>query len=160
MPLTGDVIGSDAEATRSQLASDLHGGVAQDLTAARLVLEMLDSDGATTTELLAAARESVDNALVSVRELIRELRPVAYDQLGFMGALHALAHDATAGGLPTTCRADGELPDLEELDEVGLLRKAASLLELARESGAEAATLIATADAGSVNVAVTARLSA
>lgn len=159
MPLTSDVIGSGAEATRSQLALDLHGGVAQDLTAARLVLEMLAPEGA-TRELVAAARESVDNALSRVRELIRELRPVAYDQLGFMGALHALAHDATAGGLPTACRADGDLVELAEIDEIGLLRKAAGVLELARESGAEAASMTAASDSGTIHVTVAAQFSA
>jgi two-component system sensor histidine kinase UhpB len=84
------------EAERLRIARELHDEVGQSLTA---VLWMVDGD----------AREAVRDALDEVRQIARNLRPEALDDLGLTAALSALTVSVQrASGIRVERALDGE----------------------------------------------------
>lgn len=93
---------SAQEDERRRIAADLHDGLGQNLTTILLRLSVI-ADSATTDavrENAAALREIASASLNEIRELVRETRPPALDDLGLAAALERqLADVAAATGI-------------------------------------------------------------
>jgi two-component system sensor histidine kinase UhpB len=127
------------EAERRRIAQELHDEVGQALTAVLLLLKRLADSAppelrAQVIEVQEAARESLDD----VRDVARQLRPEALDDLGLVSALAALSARFTEQtGIRVERRIDARLPLLEDDEELVIYRVAQeSLTNVARHSGA------------------------
>lgn len=103
---------SAQEDERRRITADLHDGLGQNLTTMLLRLSVL-ADSATTAavrENAAALRAIASSSLAEIRELVRETRPPALDDLGLAAALERqLADLAAATGIAATFSwPDGE----------------------------------------------------
>jgi signal transduction histidine kinase len=79
---------SAQEEERKRIARELHDGVGQALTSILVHIKTLaQSQDAETQERMAELRQLVDETLIDVRLLSRELRPSALDDLGLAAAL-------------------------------------------------------------------------
>jgi len=111
------------EADRRRMAEKLHEDLAQILSAVLLGLRMIErSDGAGPHPSLVELHEQVAGVLADVRDVARELRPVALDQLGLVAALEALAAAAQERGARVTLRAEPVLPDMPDDVETAIFR--------------------------------------
>jgi two-component system sensor histidine kinase UhpB len=111
------------EADRRRMAEKLHEDLAQILSAVLLGLRMIErSDGAGPHPSLVKLHEQVAGVLADVRDVARELRPVALDQLGLVAALEALAAAAQDRGARVTLRAEPVLPDMPDDVETAIFR--------------------------------------
>ena len=105
------------EQERAELAQELHDGVIQDLIGLRYRLDSLQegTDSGQAEEKAGPLDEIYAQTGILVDELRRlcsGLRPPALDRLGLAAALHALAREMTARGLPVEiCLEDIALPD-------------------------------------------------
>lgn len=97
--LLSRIIGAQ-EAERARVARDLHDEIGQSLTSVllgqRLVLDALEAQGEDLAEAQDRAeevRQLVANALVEVRRLAFELRPIVLDDVGLIAAVRRLASD-------------------------------------------------------------------
>lgn len=112
--LLSRVIGAQ-EAERARVSRDLHDQIGQSLTSVllgqRLVLDALDAGGAGLDEARARADEVrglVADALVEVRRLAFELRPIVLDDVGLVAAVRRLASDlAERHGFDVRVTLDG-----------------------------------------------------
>lgn len=96
---------SAQEDERRRIAADLHDGLGQNLTTMLLRLSVITESAATDAvrENAAALREIASTSLAEIRELVRETRPPALDDLGLAAALERqLADVAAATGLAAT----------------------------------------------------------
>jgi len=93
---------SAQEDERRRIAADLHDGLGQNLTTMLLRLSVI-ADSATTDAVrdnAAALREIASTSLAEIRQLVRETRPPALDDLGLAAALERqLADVAAATGI-------------------------------------------------------------
>ena len=76
---------------RVRLARELHDGLGQTLTSAALVARSLEATLGDVSGSAAELRRLVEAALTETRTIMWRLRPTDVEQLGFEGALHALA---------------------------------------------------------------------
>lgn len=112
--LLNRIIGAQ-EAERARVARDLHDEIGQSLTSVllgqRLVLDALEARGEDLAEAQDRAeevRQLVANALVEVRRLAFELRPIVLDDVGLIAAVRRLASDlAERHGFDTHVVLDG-----------------------------------------------------
>ena len=103
---------SAQEDERRRIAADLHDGLGQNLTTMLLRLSVIADSAATDAvrENAAALREIASTSLAEIRELVRETRPPALDDLGLAAALERqLADVAAATGIAASFSwPDGE----------------------------------------------------
>jgi signal transduction histidine kinase len=93
---------SAQEDERRRITADLHDGLGQNLTTMLLRLSVIADSAATDAvrENAAALREIASTSLTEIRELVRETRPPALDDLGLAAALERqLADVAAATGI-------------------------------------------------------------
>lgn len=93
-----DGITQGQEAERARLSRELHDETVQDIIAAAQRLQMTQralerGDTPTALESLRAARALTQNTLDELRRLIRALRPIYLEDLGFLPALEMLARE-------------------------------------------------------------------
>ncbi len=102
--------GAARDAERRRLARELHDGVLQDLTAARLRLEAAaDAEGNLRQSL-----EAIGGAIATIRHLVDELRPHDLGRTSLAEAIAAHARILTFGrgiDLALELEADGAVPD-------------------------------------------------
>jgi two-component system sensor histidine kinase UhpB len=132
------------EAERKRIARELHDEVGQSLTAVVLLLKRLADRApadlrADVVEAQEAARESVDD----VRDVARQLRPEALDDLGLVSALAALTVRFSAQtGIRVNRAIDAGLPRLDDDAELVIYRIAQeSLTNVARHADASSVEL-------------------
>lgn len=103
------------EEERRRLAVELHDELGQVLTAVKINLESLAQakTPAGTFATMAATIQSVDEALLSVRDLALDLRPSVLDDLGLAAAIRWYADRFARGGLVETHLSIDVLPELE-----------------------------------------------
>jgi signal transduction histidine kinase len=113
-----------AAVERARLARELHDDTAQQLVAIgqRLDLLQMESGGAVAVQL-EQLRDMVDQALVDVRRISRDLRPAILEDLGLKAAVEALVADLSrSGGLEVTLRIEGRPRRLLNRVELALFR--------------------------------------
>jgi signal transduction histidine kinase len=90
----GQVIAASL-AERERLRRDLHDGMGPSLGGLALGLAaaetLLDTDPATTRQILSRTRTEADQAVTEIRRIIDNLRPDVLDRSGLAGALHEYA---------------------------------------------------------------------
>jgi len=103
-----------ALAERERLRRDLHDGMGPSLSGISLGLQaaesLLDTDRATSGQILARTRSEVDQAVTDIRRIIDDLRPDALDQAGLVGALRAYSRLVSARG-PLTIEVNAQDTD-------------------------------------------------
>ncbi|HEY2678215.1 MAG TPA: sensor histidine kinase [Steroidobacteraceae bacterium] len=108
------------EHERKALAHDLHDELGQYVNAIKLDAVSMRDAAADTSSIQAAARTmigNIDRVYNVLRGLIRQLRPVGFDELGLLAALeHCINEWRTR--LPATQIELASSGDLESLDEV------------------------------------------
>jgi two-component system, NarL family, sensor histidine kinase UhpB len=127
------------EAERKRIAQELHDEVGQALTAVLLLLKRLaDRVPAELREQVLEAQEAARESLEDVRDVARQLRPEALDDLGLVSALAALAARFTEQtGIRVERRIDSRVPPLEDDEELVIYRVAQeSLTNVARHADA------------------------
>jgi signal transduction histidine kinase len=101
------------EEDRRRIARDLHDGVGQALTAARLELQALRVRAGLDAAEVARITERLDEALEEVRRSTAQLAPAALSELGLRRALERhCAAVADASGLSVTLHWDEAVPGL------------------------------------------------
>ena len=128
-----DAVTQGQETERARLSRELHDQTAQDLIAAgqrlQLAQRALDrGDIRATSETLHKAHELVQGTLDELRRLIRALRPVYLDDLGFLPALEALVRETQAAALSTEIRVQGQVRRLAPATELAAFRVAQEAL--------------------------------
>ena len=147
------------EEERSRISRDLHDGIGQLLTALKIQLELLEREAAGMTAVaarIASSRELAETALAEVRQLSHVLRPQMLDELGLEPTLRWLARTfQKRTGVAVEVSIEGEEnragPDLETL-VYRVVQEA--LTNVARHSGAVAATVTLSREPGRVVVRV------
>ena len=112
------------EEERERISRELHDETAQVLAAVNLRLGLLQERVAPTeAEGLDQAREMLGDGIRSIRQVTRNLRPVALDDLGLASALRALVRDLSGrAGLHLEARLPDRLPPLTPAAELALYR--------------------------------------
>ena len=142
----GQVIAASL-AERERLRRDLHDGMGPSLGGLALGLaaaeSLLDTDPATTGQILARTRAEADRAVTEIRRIIDDLRPDVLDQSGLAGALREYAELVSARQSFTvdldTDGFDGQLggPSMDPTVEVAAYRIAQeAITNVVRHSGA------------------------
>jgi signal transduction histidine kinase len=135
---------SAREEERSRLRRDLHDELGPTLAGLAMQLnglqEVLASDPAVAVERLGRLEAATRHALDDVRRLSRDLRPPSLDELGLVGALERVAHDA---GLSLTIEGDSRVGGgVPAAVEVAAYRIGAeALVNVARHAGVGTASL-------------------
>lgn len=115
------------EEERRRIRRDLHDGLGPTLAALRLQLgavrRVLRQDPDQAEAMIDTLRDDVRVATATIRQLVYGLRPPLLDELGLVGAIHAL--DLTAHGISLTVIMPDHLPPLPAALEVALYRIAA-----------------------------------
>ncbi len=145
------------EEERRRIASELHDGLGQDLTA--LMLELREIAADSPSEIRSRLRAGEQHALTiveDVRRLARQLRPEALDELGLVPALAALCKRISS---PAHLQVRFEPPDglngLSPDQELMVYRVAQeSLTNAVRHSHAGEATVSLRADNGAVTLTI------
>ena len=135
------------EEERRRIARELHDGVGQALTAAKIGLDL---DGRTQASQLVA------DALAQVRDLSELLQPRVLDELGLIPALRALAESLAGNArLELRCELDAGLscPPEQTLTLYRVAQEA--LTNVVRHARARSASLIVTQTAGWIRMQVT-----
>lgn len=148
---------SAREEERSRLRRDLHDELGPTLAGLAMQLnglqEVLASDPATAAERLGRLEAATRDALDDVRRLSRDLRPPSLDELGLVGALERVAHDA---GLALTVEGDrrvgGAVPPAVEVAAYRI--GAEALVNVARHAGVLTASLQVAADDAALRLEV------
>lgn len=111
------------EAERRRISEHLHDHVGQVLTLAQLELESLSARTARERTRISNARARLGEALASVRNLARSLRPPMLDTLGLRASLETLAEDfADSSGLAIEFRSPARLPEPAAASQTCLYR--------------------------------------
>jgi signal transduction histidine kinase len=135
---------SAREEERSRLRRDLHDELGPTLAGLAMQLnglqQLLAIDPATAAKRMARLEAAARHALDDVRRLSRDLRPPSLDELGLVGALERVAHDA---GLALTIEDDagpgGAAPAAVEVAAYRI--GAEALVNVARHAGVGSASL-------------------
>jgi len=107
------------EHERKNLARDLHDELGQYINAIKLDAVSLRDAAAVPEAVVAVARAmivNIDRVYAVVRDLIRRLRPVGFDDLGLLAALEHCMNEWRSR-LPATSIEMSTLGELESLDE-------------------------------------------
>ena len=112
------------EEERERISRELHDETAQVLAAVNLRLGLLQERVAPEqAEGLEQARGMLGDGIRSIRQVARNLRPVALDDLGLLSALRALVRDLSGrAGLHLETRLPDRLPSLSPAAELALYR--------------------------------------
>jgi len=145
---------------RRRIARELHDGLGQDLTAAKMMLgslvqpnQLKDSrDGKTVTEVLTM----MESAIEQVRTLSHLLHPPLLDEMGLLSALRWYTDGfAKRSGVVTTLDAAKDFPRLEPELEMAIFKIVQeSLTNVFRHAEAKQAVVQLEERAGSVYVAI------
>jgi signal transduction histidine kinase len=133
-------------AERDRLRRDLHDGLGPSLSGVSLGLQALDTaltvgDERTAADLLGRVRAEAGTAVVEVRRILEDLRPVALDDSGLAAAMRRHA-DAVAAGVPVELDVAEGLPPLPPSVETAAYRIAQeALTNVARHASASRARL-------------------
>ena len=131
------------EDERARLARELHDETVQTLIALEHRVHMLrraiDQDPETVARRVNELTEMASGAVTEVRRVIRALRPLYLDDLGWLPAVQALVDDLEKSGkLTATFQINGQGRRLEPITELALYRIAQEALNnVVRHSDAE-----------------------
>ncbi|UCC25668.1 MAG: GAF domain-containing sensor histidine kinase [Gemmatimonadales bacterium] len=145
------------EEERDRISRELHDETAQVLAAVNLRLgllqEKVEPEDAANLE---QTRALLGDGIRSIRQVARNLRPVALDDLGLLSALRALIRDlGSGGGLKVRGDLPPVLPDLPPAVELALYRTVQEgLANAARHAGAEQVVVKVGADPGMVSIEI------
>ena len=127
---------------RRKLERDLHDGAQQQLVALAVQLKlartMLERDPATVGGMLDSLQTSAADALADLRDLARGIYPQLLADRGLSAALEA---QATKSSVPTTVRSDGVERYPREVEAAVYFTCLEALNNVAKYSGATAATV-------------------
>jgi PAS domain S-box-containing protein len=106
------------EEERTRIAREIHDELGQALTALKLDLAWLGTQGRRTSgafrQIDASITERIDETMQIVRRIASELRPTTLDQLGLQAAIECLVQEATERtGIAIVLQAD-EFPKLSD----------------------------------------------
>ena len=126
------------ETERRRLARELHDQIGQTLTALMLEVGHAAERAPDVRSELREAQEAARALSDDVRDIVRQLRPEALDDLGLTSALTVLGEQfSQRSGIELRRRFAAELPALDPESEVVLYRVAQeSLTNVARHAGA------------------------
>jgi signal transduction histidine kinase len=145
------VAATDAE--RRRIERNLHDGAQQRLVTLSIALGLAASrDDAPGSDVLARARDEVEEAIAELRELARGIHPTLLRDEGLEAAVEALARRTP---LPVTLEGSvaGRLPDAVELAAYFLVSEA--LTNVVKHASASAVAVRLEREAGALRVAVT-----
>lgn len=133
------------EDERNRLARELHDETVQTLIAlehqVHLLRRLIERDSSAAVEKAGELAEMAADAVHEVRRIIRALRPLYLDDLGWLPAIQALVDDVNRGDqLVATFQLNGPKRRLEPAAELALFRTAQEALSnVVRHSGARRA---------------------
>ncbi len=118
------------EAERRSLARDLHDGLGQTLTAAKIRLQSLVRfpEAQSQVKGIEEGVDALDQVIGQVRQIALALHPPLIEDLGLSAALRWLANQQTAGGLPLELAVPGNLPRFSTETEITTFRIAQEAL--------------------------------
>lgn len=128
-----DAVTQGQEAERARLSRELHDQTAQDLIAAAQRLQLAQravdrGDVRAISEMLGKIHELVQGTLDELRRLIRALRPIYLDDLGFLPALEALVRETEGAALRADIRVQGQVRRVAPATELAAFRVAQEAL--------------------------------
>jgi two-component system, NarL family, sensor kinase len=126
------------EDERLRLRRDLHDELGPRLTGIGFVLEAARTAASSPpVDLLNQVADEVREALLSVRQIARDLRPPVLDELGLVGAIRASADRLRPSGLDIEVELPSACPPLPPRTETAALRIVdEALTNVARHAGA------------------------
>jgi signal transduction histidine kinase len=143
------------EAERRRIERDLHDGAQQKLVSLTMQLGLARLDlppESSAAAAVAAAHEQAKQLMAELRELIRGIQPQVLTDLGLPAALDELA-DRSAIPVAVTARIDGRLPG--PVENTAYFAVAEALTNVAKHSGATAASVSARVDGKLLTVEIT-----
>jgi two-component system sensor histidine kinase DegS len=141
------------EAERSRIAGELHDGPAQALANAVFQVELVEriaaTDPAAVPAELAHLRQRLQRELVTIRDIISQLRPPVLDELGLDGAIQEAVELLTSVS-EVSARVELTAPDavLDDPARVVVLRVTQEALHNVRKHAAARTVLVRTELAG------------
>jgi len=131
---------------RNRLARDLHDSVKQQAFAAASQLgtarRLLDQNPEAAVEHIDEAQELTDGLRRELTSLIQELRPMALDGQGLVGAIHAYATDwSKHNGITLKVQVEDERPLSSDTEQTLFRILQEALANIARHSQAESAEI-------------------
>jgi len=131
---------------RRRIARELHDGLGQDLTAAKMMLGALNQPHQTDSarqQAMTEANVMIDHAIKQVRTISHLLHPPLLDEMGLLSALRWYTEGfAKRSGIETTLEVPREFPRLGPEVEIAIFKIAQeSLTNVFRHSGAQRATV-------------------
>jgi PAS domain S-box-containing protein len=120
------------ELERRELSKRLHDGVAQNLFAMSLTLQVLNKESKGRVGVLAAyqeLKEGLDRCMSELRQVANDLRPAALSHLGIRAALKEHAdYFARLSGLTIELQGGADFPELGDSERLLLFRTAQEAL--------------------------------
>ncbi|MGD9939722.1 MAG: ATP-binding protein [Clostridia bacterium] len=108
---------------RRTIAMELHDDIAQDIAAARMLCERMDTTGPNTPGLASRAATTLGDVNQKIRTLCTELRPPALEETGLQEAIRTLCEAETERhSRPLRFIPGGDIPRLKSLIEANLYR--------------------------------------
>ena len=152
------MIAQDEE--RRRIARELHDGLGQDLTAAKMMLGALiqpHQSASAKEQAMTEANVMMDHAIKQVRTISHLLHPPLLDEMGLLSALRWYTEGfAKRSGIETTLEVPREFPRLGVEVETAIFKIAQeSLTNVFRHSGAQRATVKLEEQNGRVFVSIT-----
>lgn len=128
-------ITTSQEEERKRIARELHDETVQNLVAILRRIELLQTYEANSEDLkrLKGLQDMVEETLRGVRQISRDLRPLALEDLGFIPALQAQVNMAQEDGLQVQLVVRGQPDKLPPDNELALYRIAQEALTNARK---------------------------
>src|SRR5439155_6387193 len=131
---------------RRRIARELHDGLGQDLTAAKMMLGALiqpHQSASAKEQAMTEANVMMDHAIKQVRTISHLLHPPLLDEMGLLSALRWYIEGfAKRSGIETTLEVPREFPRLGVEVETAIFKIAQeSLTNVFRHSGAQRATV-------------------
>jgi signal transduction histidine kinase len=128
-------ITTSQEEERKRIARELHDETVQNLVATMRRIELLQTTEENPEDLkrLNELQETVEETLRGVRQISRDLRPLALEDLGFIPALQAQVNSAQENGLRVQLIVRGQPDKLSPDQELALYRIAQEALTNARK---------------------------
>jgi signal transduction histidine kinase len=152
---TREMTVDSVELERRRIERDLHDGPQQRLVALAMDLGMaqrkLDDDPEAARRLLAKAHAAAKEAIVEMRQVARGIHPPVLTDRGLDAALSALAARAP---MPVTIRVDLPVRPSPTIESIAYFCVSEALTNVAKHSGARAATVDVTRSAEGVTVVV------
>ena len=137
---------------RRRIARELHDSLGQDLTAAKISLDMLAQESNVDSKHLQDARALVDRSISDTRTLSHLLHPPLLDEAGFLSAAKWYVDGfGQRSGIATKLELPPQVPRLPRRTEVALFRiLQEALTNVHRHSGSRAVNVSVTADKSAV----------